>query len=269
MDIGTLASWIQVGIWIVAVIAFVVRVQRGEARMPALLKNNLLIGIVIALGICGSIASVYLHYTHPKIVEKIVEKPVPVPCPEQKAPEVTPIPRSKPMKKADHIEANPVPSPKANVHTPPSQNCPNGICVGGELSGSATVNNYEGHKSLTMSTDQQVLVAGKLTAFKGQTLNVDVVNASEETDKFANDLISSLSSAGIVAIRSDMGQMVGGCLQHPGITFMAGINRSSLVKTIWDSLIVAKVVEERTDRKIPGCSRSGEPDELHIEIFRP
>jgi len=44
--------------------------------MPAFLKNNLFIGVVIALGICGSIASVYLHYAHPKIVEKIVEKPV-------------------------------------------------------------------------------------------------------------------------------------------------------------------------------------------------
>src|SRR5271166_230387 len=76
MDIGTIVNWIQVAIWVVAVGAFIVKVQRGEANMPAFLKNNLFIGVVIALGICGSIASVYLHYAHPKIVEKIVEKPV-------------------------------------------------------------------------------------------------------------------------------------------------------------------------------------------------
>ncbi len=59
MDIGTVVSWIQVAIWAVAVAIFVVRVQRGGARMPALLRNNLLIGMVIALG-CVVLSHLYI-----------------------------------------------------------------------------------------------------------------------------------------------------------------------------------------------------------------
>jgi hypothetical protein len=76
MDVGTIVSWIQLAIWAIAVVAVVIRVQRGEAEVPSFLKNNPVIGIVIALGICGSLASLYLHYTHPRIVEVVVEKPV-------------------------------------------------------------------------------------------------------------------------------------------------------------------------------------------------
>ncbi len=46
-------------------------------------------------------------------MEKIVEKTVQAPCPEQKAPEVTPIPGAKPLKGSGHIEANPTGLPKA------------------------------------------------------------------------------------------------------------------------------------------------------------
>ena len=92
MDVGTVVSWIQVAIWIVAIIIFIVRVVRGEARLPALLNNNLLLGIVIALGICGSVASLYLHYHYPRIV--VVEKQIPAsPCPAQQPQSETLIPK--------------------------------------------------------------------------------------------------------------------------------------------------------------------------------
>jgi hypothetical protein len=227
--------------------------------------------IALAIAIVSLVVSVgaFYYFFHPRNVDRIVEKMVPSPCPEQKSPEVTSIPGAKPLRRGGRVEAKPITGPKAGPVEPPTQNCPNGICVGGELSGTATVNNYEGHKPLIMSADQAVLVAANLGSFRGQTVDVDVVDASEETDKFANVLIAALSSAGLRVARNEMGQMVGGCLHYPGITFMAGVNRLPLVGTIWGSLVQARVVEERSDHKIPGCSRSGEPDELHIEIFRP
>ncbi len=48
---------------------------------------------------------------------------------------------AKPLKQPSHSEANPSLGPKASPAAPPAQNCPNGICIGGENSGTATVNN--------------------------------------------------------------------------------------------------------------------------------
>jgi len=75
---------------------------------------------------------------HPLIVEKIVEKPVdriveksvPMLCPEQKSP-----------MKPSHIKTA-APTPKISPALPSSQSCPNGICIGGENNGNPTVNNF-------------------------------------------------------------------------------------------------------------------------------
>lgn len=98
-------------------------------------KLILMLGLVAAsLGMSG-----YTFYRalHPKVVEKIVEKPVeriveklvPADCPRSS---VTAKP---PVKPAAHSEP---PKPAA----PSSQSCPNGVCIGGENSGTATVNNF-------------------------------------------------------------------------------------------------------------------------------
>jgi len=79
MDIGSVVSWIQVGLWIVAVALFVGRVVRGEIQMPLvkrLLGSNWIIGTVIVLGFLGSATEVYLRLYRPKIVTQLVERPV-------------------------------------------------------------------------------------------------------------------------------------------------------------------------------------------------
>jgi hypothetical protein len=96
--------------------------------------------LLIAIMSMGLSAGALYYFFHPKIVEKTIEKAVASPCPEQKEPAVTTIPNGKPLKQRGHIEANPTNSPKAGFSVP-SQNCPNGICIGGENSGNPTVIN--------------------------------------------------------------------------------------------------------------------------------
>jgi hypothetical protein len=111
--------------------------------MPAFRARQAWIALGIAVISLGVSAGAFYYFFRPRIVEKpvekIIEKAVPTACPEQKAPEAKPIPGAKPLKKSEHVEANPATVPKVGT---PSQNCPNGICVGGENSGTATVNNY-------------------------------------------------------------------------------------------------------------------------------
>lgn len=73
MDIGTVVSWIQLGMWLLATVLFIGRLVRGEVKMSPRLKNiassNLLIGVVILLGIVGSGASLYVNYTRNHFVD--------------------------------------------------------------------------------------------------------------------------------------------------------------------------------------------------------
>ena len=149
------------------------------------------------------------------------------------------------------------------------QNCPNGICIWGDNKGTATVNNFGTHRPLVISDQQAISIASQLSVFRGEPLDVDIENPSEETAKFAEALISAFTKAGLKVTRNEMGVLVGGCMHYAPITFMGGVNRLKVVSAIWGALVSAKVVEEGSDGKIPGCSRSGEPNELHIEIFRP
>ncbi|MGC2170409.1 MAG: hypothetical protein WA555_05705 [Candidatus Sulfotelmatobacter sp.] len=131
MDVGTIVGWTQLALWAVAVFVFIIRVQRGEAKMPVFLKNNLVIGIVIALGICGSLASLYLHYVHPRVVEKVVEKLVPAPCPKQEEPAATPIPNERQSRQGSTIKAPPTAASHKSAAPSPAinQNNSSGINV--------------------------------------------------------------------------------------------------------------------------------------------
>ena len=112
------------------------------------LGRNWKLGIMLALLIIsfGFSARGYYRSLHPQIIERIVEKPVdrivekPLPCPEPKSPAV-PNPQS--IKKPSGIEANPTTTAKPiGAVSPPTQNCPNGICNAGNNLGNQTVNNF-------------------------------------------------------------------------------------------------------------------------------
>ena len=81
MGISDVVNYGTVILWIVAAVIYVARLVRGEVVIPSLLSrilaSSIILGVVIALGLIGSAAQVYLYYTKPaKVVEKIVEKPV-------------------------------------------------------------------------------------------------------------------------------------------------------------------------------------------------
>jgi hypothetical protein len=80
--------------------------------------------------------SVYAYYRslRPKIVERIVEKPV-----EKIVEKIVPTQCPKP---STPVKPGVVPSKPPSAVAPSSQNCPNGVCIGGENSGTATVNNF-------------------------------------------------------------------------------------------------------------------------------
>jgi hypothetical protein len=75
MDIGTLVSWIQVVIWVVAVGLWLGRIARGEKTMPLWLKrafsSNGLVGIVIVLGLIMSGISLYMSHSASAIPDSI------------------------------------------------------------------------------------------------------------------------------------------------------------------------------------------------------
>jgi hypothetical protein len=120
-----------------------------------------------------------------------------------------------------------------------------------------------GPRPLKMSEEQEGEVAKLLSSFSGEAVEIDVDRATPETDQFAEALRSSLLLAGITSTRVNA-IFSGGCIAYPGVSFMAGVNRQVLVRAVWSALVEKKVVD-RAD-SIPGCSRSGEPNELHIYI---
>lgn len=67
MDIGTVISWIQIAIWVIAAVLYIGRVRSGNIKARPLLKralsSNGLIGAVIVLGLAMSGISLYLSYS--------------------------------------------------------------------------------------------------------------------------------------------------------------------------------------------------------------
>jgi len=191
--------------------------------------------------------------------------------PPQKVASSTPTPEQRPQRSHS--------SHRAGVPTAPQQPTGNGngsigggitqgagsiAQIGGSGNTATVVNN--GPRRLVLSEQQQSGLASHLSGLQGESVEIDVSSATPETSKFADALISSLNLAGIKAKRND-GMFIGGCANYPGVSFMAGIHRMKLVQAIWSGLVDVKAVDR--SESIPGCSRSGEPDELHIRIFAP
>lgn len=107
----------------------------------------------VGLLVLGILMAVAADMIHDLIHDKHSVTSAPASQPEQKqnllpttqptddGPSPKPIAPARPPKKiASGVVTNPVTEPK----TPPSQSCPNGICIGGDNNGSAKVENYNG-----------------------------------------------------------------------------------------------------------------------------
>lgn len=68
MDIGTIVSWVQAVIWVLALVIYIVRLVSGKSQMPnwirRTLSSNVTIGVIIACGLMLSGISLYLTRTN-------------------------------------------------------------------------------------------------------------------------------------------------------------------------------------------------------------
>lgn len=72
-DIGTIVSWIQTALWILAGLRWLgLRAKRRNTggSLPSGKSDKLLIGLIVA-GLVASAASLYWNYKHPRIVERV------------------------------------------------------------------------------------------------------------------------------------------------------------------------------------------------------
>jgi hypothetical protein len=103
------------------------------------------VALVVALLSVGLSAGAFYYFFRPRLVQKIVEKPIDrtVPCPQQET-QMKPLSPAKPPRSSERQKANvPTTTSTAPQQPPqPSQSCPNGICIAGDNSGTATVNNF-------------------------------------------------------------------------------------------------------------------------------
>jgi hypothetical protein len=178
--VGTVASILA----LLPVFGFDLRIRHRSdpsASVPPKTRREKRLWVAVALAalsVALSGASFY-RLERPRIVEKIVEKPVdrviekdcPPPA-RQQPPE--PVIKQQPKKKV----APPL-TGQSQKPTPPSQSCPNGICIGGENSGDNTVNNF-GPPTRTLDSQQIVdlaEVASRIPA--SQTVDVLTANTKE------------------------------------------------------------------------------------------
>ena len=133
---------------------------------------------------------------------------------------------------------------------------------GGITAGQVIVTNPPA-KKLSLTDDQQKLVASLLNGFDGQHVLIEVKNLTGETHSFGKALQTALIAAKLTADLDESLSRFGGCQASPGISFTAGTHRMALATALASALIKAGV----TDRPIPTCGRAGEPDELIVMLL--
>jgi len=143
------------------------------------------------------------------------------------------------------------------------QNCPNGICIGGDNNGSATVtNNYATPPDLKMSQTEETQVAETLgDALIGKKISIWLNQPTEKTRDFAAKLKQALESGG--ATMNDAGSYIppGGAIIHDGISFVSVPKKDlAIANRIAQALGAAGVIKAN----VPVLSVSGEE---HIEIL--
>ena len=115
-----------------------------------------------------------------------------------------------------------------------------------------------------MSSDQQAIISSRVESLAGRSVDVELNQPTEDMRKFGITLESALEKH--MRVTRSEGIFSGGCAtSHPGVSFMVGVNRLAEAKLLWNSLVELGI----QDGDMPYCSRSGEPDEFHVRIFRP
>jgi hypothetical protein len=169
---------------VLPLLGFDIRIRGRQTVPPAPTESRRTrkawFALALALVSLALSAGAFYYFLRPRVVERTVEKPVeklvPAPCPEPQAPGVKPTPDTNPPRKREHAATNPTPS---------YQSCPNGICIGGENSGTATVNNY-GTPDRHL-TGQQKADLGNIVVPSSVKLTV-LMTADDEVQIYGNEI---------------------------------------------------------------------------------
>lgn len=168
----------------------------GRTKVPSAqgkprIAKRVWLALTLAIVSLGLSAGAFYYFFRPRTFYKTVteEKRVPEPCP-QAAPEVKPIPKTIQPKHPKLSLAEPT-TPDSRVPVP-SQNCPNGICNGGDNNGTQTVNNY-GTTERRISEDQKKSLIPILKQYPSE---VSVVLTNTGNRNLANDWHNLFAAAG-------------------------------------------------------------------------
>jgi hypothetical protein len=83
MDTTTIATWVQLAIWLFAFVVYIVRLLKGEARMPHWIQQhvslNVVLAVLIAIGILGNAVVLILDYRERHFLEDVSVSAYPAP----------------------------------------------------------------------------------------------------------------------------------------------------------------------------------------------
>ncbi|PYX01307.1 MAG: hypothetical protein DMG89_01830 [Acidobacteria bacterium] len=65
MGIQTVVAWIQLALWIIIVVGFLVKLRKDEAEMPLWITSTKVMAVAILIGFCLSSFSLYTAYKRP------------------------------------------------------------------------------------------------------------------------------------------------------------------------------------------------------------
>ena len=165
-----------------------------QAKLPKLRLATLTLVAAVAMAGVLLVVNHWLQMPEPAGQAR-AESPQATSAPNQSL-SATPSPLAAPLtdEKVRPQAKSPAPAPKAPPTNPtpqqPAQNCPNGICIGGDNSGSAIVNNY-GPPKLALTEANQKLLVVALKPLSGMTIRIFVHNANDDLVTLRDQLVAA------------------------------------------------------------------------------
>ena len=103
---------------------------------------------------------------------------------------------------------------------PPTQSCPNGICIGGDNYGNPQI--YNAPQPIAFTPGQLEKIGSGMVAFSGRKVSIITDGINDETMGLSGSLKSALEMAGLTAEvhPSMMTVMLGGRRPPPGLSFV-------------------------------------------------
>ena len=177
--------------------------------------------------------------------------------------------RAAPKKQETPAQARDTPSSSGGTTTSPVTVQPGAVASFGQQGGqTAGIINNNGPRTPTLPVPLQEDLASLMAPYTGSFEVVISAPATYMTEAFGNAMAAALSKHAMVNVSRTM--FVGGCqASSEGIALMVGSNRIAQY-LVWAKFLVDKgVFDKDYFQTTRFCSRSGEPNEFVIVIYRP